>query len=130
MVENLVDICNLTQLLRTLLTCFAMQISTIRKVCENNICCKNGNLAGKFFIYLSILAQCAVVAPLEAFAIGLIGGALTIGCHELITRVLRVDDPVGSVSVHGVGGAWGVISFAIFAHSDFTEVGLIEEAGS
>ncbi|XP_075253265.1 ammonium transporter 2-like [Convolutriloba macropyga] len=85
----------------------------------------SGTLGG----LVSITSQCAVVAPLEAFAIGLIGGALTIGCHELITRVLRVDDPVGSVSVHGVGGAWGVISFAIFAHSDFTEVGLIEEAG-
>ena len=71
-----------------------------------------------------------MVAPVEAFAIGAIGGALTLASHELLTKVLKVDDPVGSVSVHGVGGAWGVISFAIFAHADFTEVGLIDDSGT
>merc|ERR1712226_526464 len=78
---------------------------------------------------VSITSQCALVAPLEAFVVGAVGGALVIGGHELITRVLKVDDPVGSVSVHGIGGLWGVISFAIFVHSDYTEVGLINDQG-
>ena len=76
-----------------------------------------------------ISAQCPIVAPLEAFFIGAVGGGLCIGAHEVITKLFKIDDPVGCVSVHGVGGIWGVISFAIFAHSDVTEVGLISEAG-
>jgi Amt family ammonium transporter len=34
---------------------------------------------------------------------------------EFVDRVLKVDDPVGAISVHGTNGLWGVISVGLFA---------------
>jgi len=47
--------------------------------------------------------------------IGLIGGVLVCVSVELCDRVLRVDDPVGAISVHGANGLWGGISVGQFA---------------
>jgi Amt family ammonium transporter len=70
----------------------------------------NGALAG----LVSITAPCATVSPLGALAIGLIGGVLVVFSVLFIDRVLKVDDPVGAVSVHGVCGAWGTLSCGLF----------------
>src|SRR5207244_7892228 len=47
--------------------------------------------------------------------IGFGAGVLVCLSVEFIERVLKVDDPVGAISVHGTNGLWGVISVGLFA---------------
>lgn len=70
----------------------------------------NGALAG----LVSITAPCDGVSPIGAILIGLIGGVLVVLSVIFIDRVLKVDDPVGAVSVHGVCGLWGTLSCGLF----------------
>lgn len=70
----------------------------------------NGALAG----LVSITAPCATVTAPSAIVIGLIGGVLVVVAVLFIEKVLKVDDPVGAVSVHGVCGAWGTLSCGLF----------------
>ncbi len=63
----------------------------------------NGALAG----LVAITAGCAYVAPAAAVLIGAAAGVLVIGSCLTVERVLRIDDPVGAISVHGVNGALG-----------------------
>lgn len=70
----------------------------------------NGCLAG----LVSITAPCASVSPLSAVAIGVVGGVLVVYSVLFIERTLKIDDPVGAVSVHGVCGAWGTLSVGLF----------------
>lgn len=71
----------------------------------------NGILAG----LVGITAGCDMVSPLGAVLIGLICGTLMIFSVELVDHVLKVDDPVGAVSVHGVCGFFGTILTGFFA---------------
>jgi len=75
----------------------------------------NGMLAG----LVAITAPCAFVAPWAAILIGLIAGVLVVGSVVFVERVLKVDDPVGAVSVHGVNGLWGMIALGIFADGTY-----------
>ncbi len=65
----------------------------------------NGALAG----LVAITAGCDVVSPGGAVIIGILAGILLIIGVEFIDKVLKVDDPVGAVSVHGLNGALGTI---------------------
>ncbi|SNR77108.1 ammonium transporter [Lutibacter flavus] len=71
----------------------------------------NGALAG----LVAITAGCAAVSPGGAFIIGLIGGSVVVFSIEFIDKKLKVDDPVGAVSVHGVCGAIGTLLVGVFA---------------
>ncbi|HTM51580.1 MAG TPA: ammonium transporter [Bryobacteraceae bacterium] len=71
----------------------------------------NGLLAG----LVAITAPCGFVNPVAAVIIGLIGGILVCLSVEFVDRVLKVDDPVGAISVHGANGLWGVIAVGLFA---------------
>ena len=71
----------------------------------------NGFLAG----LVAITAPCAFVNPVSATIIGAIAGVLVCVSVTFVERVMRVDDPVGAVSVHGACGLWGVISVGLFA---------------
>ncbi len=75
----------------------------------------NGALAG----LVSITAPCANVSPLSAIIIGLVGGILVVLAVLFIDQVLKIDDPVGAVSVHGVCGAWGTLSAGLFAQEAY-----------
>lgn len=75
----------------------------------------NGLLAG----LVAITAPCAYVAPWAAVLIGLVAGAFVVGSALLLDRVLKVDDPVGAVSVHGTCGAWGVLALGLFADGSY-----------
>jgi Amt family ammonium transporter len=75
----------------------------------------NGALAG----LVGITAGCANVSPLSAVIIGLIAGVIVVYSVLFIERVLKVDDPVGAVSVHGVVGAWGTLAAGIFDMGGF-----------
>ncbi|MCB0687406.1 MAG: ammonium transporter [Saprospiraceae bacterium] len=70
----------------------------------------NGALAG----LVSITAPCASVSTVSAAIIGLIGGIIVVYSALFIERKLKIDDPVGAVSVHGVCGAWGTLSIGLF----------------
>jgi Amt family ammonium transporter len=70
----------------------------------------NGALAG----LVSITAPCDAVTPIGAIVIGSVGGVLVVFSVLFIDRVLKVDDPVGAVSVHGVCGLWGTLSVGLF----------------
>ncbi|MDX2271978.1 MAG: ammonium transporter [Cyanobacteriota bacterium] len=76
----------------------------------------NGALAG----LVGITAGCWTVHPLGAIIIGGIGGVLVVFAVLFIENVLKIDDPVGASSVHGVGGVWGVLAAGIpfFAHAN------------
>ena len=71
----------------------------------------NGFLAG----LVAITAPCAFVNPVGAVLIGLLAGVLVCLSVSFVERVLKIDDPVGAVSVHGTCGIWGVISVGLFA---------------
>lgn len=71
----------------------------------------NGVLAG----LVGVTAGCAVVDNFGATAIGLICGVLVVVAIEFVDKKLKVDDPVGAVSVHGVCGAVGTILVGLFA---------------
>lgn len=70
----------------------------------------NGALAG----LVAITAPCDGVTPVGALIIGIIGGVLVVLSVLFIDHVLKVDDPVGAVSVHGVCGMWGTLSCGLF----------------
>jgi ammonium transporter, Amt family len=71
----------------------------------------NGLLAG----LVAITAPSGFVNTVGACIIGLIAGVLVCLSVEFIERKMKVDDPVGAISVHGTCGLWGVISVGLFA---------------
>jgi Amt family ammonium transporter len=81
----------------------------------------NGVLAG----LVGVTAGCAAVSPVGAAFIGLICGAVVVFAIEFIDKKLKVDDPVGAVSVHGVCGALGTLLVGVFA----TDGGLLYGGG-
>lgn len=74
----------------------------------------NGVLAG----LVAITAPCAFVSPSSAAIIGLLGGIVVVLSVLLLDRV-KVDDPVGAVSVHGVCGALGTLALGLFAQEGY-----------
>jgi Amt family ammonium transporter len=75
----------------------------------------NGMLAG----LVAITAPCAFVSPIGAAIIGVIAGVLVVGAIVFVERYLRVDDPVGAVSVHGINGVWGLLAVGLFADGSY-----------
>jgi len=74
----------------------------------------NGCLAG----LVAITAPCAWVEAWAAVVIGAIAGALVVG-GVYFWEAVKVDDPVGAVSVHGLCGVWGVLSVGLFADGTY-----------
>ena len=70
----------------------------------------NGALAG----LVAITAGCANVSPTSSVIIGLVAGVLVVLSVVFIDHKLKIDDPVGAVSVHGVCGAWGTLAAGLF----------------
>lgn len=81
----------------------------------------NGVLAG----LVGVTAGCAAVSTAGAFFIGLICGIAVVFSIEFIDKNLKIDDPVGAVSVHGVCGALGTLLVGVFA----TDGGLLYGGG-
>jgi Amt family ammonium transporter len=71
----------------------------------------NGTLAG----LVAITAPCAFVNSVSAVIIGGIAGVIVVVAAVFIERTMKIDDPVGAIAVHGVNGAWGVLSLGLFA---------------
>ncbi|MDP3789752.1 MAG: ammonium transporter [Candidatus Omnitrophota bacterium] len=75
----------------------------------------NGMLAG----LVAITAPCAFVNSVSACIIGLISGVLVVEAVYFVEGKLKLDDPVGAISVHGVNGAWGCIALGLFADGTY-----------
>ena len=71
----------------------------------------NGALAG----LVGITAGADVVSIWSACIIGLISGTLLVFGSSLIEKVMKIDDPVGAITVHGICGIWGTIAVGIFS---------------
>ena len=81
----------------------------------------NGALGG----LVGITAGCAYVDPWAAVVIGLLAGGIMIAGVWFIKSVVKADDPVGAVAVHGICGAWGVLAVGIFAAGNNGVTGLL-----
>lgn len=81
----------------------------------------NGALGG----LVAITAGCAVVSLWGAVAIGAIAGFVIVFAVEFVEKVLKIDDPVGAVSVHGLCGVTGTLLVGLFG----TEAGLFYGGG-
>ena len=99
----------------------AMYVTLIRTGKANVEMACNGSLAG----LVGITAGCAYVDPWGAVVIGLIAGVIMIFGVAFVKNTLKVDDPVGAVTVHGICGAWGVLAVAIFAAGNNGVEGLV-----
>lgn len=70
----------------------------------------NGSLAG----LVAVTAGCDVVSPYEAIIIGIIAGFVVVLAIEFIDKVMKVDDPVGAIGVHGCCGLLGTLLTGVF----------------
>lgn len=75
----------------------------------------NGMLAG----LVAITAPCAFVNSVTACIIGLIAGILVVESVYFVDGKLKIDDPVGAISVHGVNGLWGCLALGLFADGTY-----------
>jgi len=85
----------------------------------------NGALAG----LVAITAGPDTPSVLVATLIGAVGGILVVLSIVWLDRKLRIDDPVGAISVHGVVGLWGLLAVPL-TNSDVTFVGQLVGAGT
>lgn len=92
-------------------TCAVLIITWIRYKKPDVSMTLNGSLAG----LVAITAGCDLVTPAGAFFIGLFAGFTVVFAVEFIEKKLKVYDPVGAISVHGVCGALGTILTGFFA---------------
>ena len=82
----------------------------------------NGALAG----LVGVTAPCAYIPTWAAVVIGVVSGFIVMYGIKFNEWVLKVDDPVGAVAVHGYNGLWGLIAVGIFADGTYGGVsGLI-----
>ncbi|MDD5017035.1 MAG: ammonium transporter [Eubacteriales bacterium] len=78
----------------------------------------NGALGG----LVAITAGCASVSMWGAIAIGVIAGFVIVFGVEFVERKLKIDDPVGAISVHGLCGVAGTLSVGLFATAEVGEL--------
>ena len=85
----------------------------------------NAALAG----LVGITAGCDAVDPFGAAVIGLVCGLVIVLAVEFFDKVVRIDDPVGAISVHGVCGSLGTILTGLFATGGTTMKGVFYGGG-
>lgn len=88
----------------------------------NGVAAANGALAG----LVGITAGCAVVPPWAALIIGVLSGFVMMWGEKFVERTLKIDDPVGAITVHGITGFFGLLMVGVFADGTYGDVsGLI-----
>ncbi len=100
-----------TNLAAAVSTCVVLVITWIRYKKPDVSMCLNGSLAG----LVAITAGCDVVDPFGAFFIGLAAGVIVVASVEFFDKVVKIDDPVGAISVHGACGMFGTLAVGLFA---------------
>jgi Amt family ammonium transporter len=84
----------------------------------------NGAIAG----LVAITAPCAYVDNWAAAVIGLVAGGLMVTTVIAVDRI-RVDDPIGAIAGHGMGGIWGTLSCGLFATPALASANGVGQAG-
>jgi Amt family ammonium transporter len=74
----------------------------------------NGMLAG----LVAITSPCAFVSPVGAFIIGAVAGVLVVMSVFFFDKI-KIDDPVGAISVHGTNGVWGLLAVGLFSDGSY-----------
>ncbi len=113
-VEQAVEVSNVfmtTNIAAAVATVVTMIITWIRYKKPDVSMTLNGSLAG----LVAITAGCAAVDPWAAAIIGALAGFAIVFGVEFVDKVLKIDDPVGAVGVHGICGALGTICVGLFA---------------
>ncbi len=88
--------------------------------------CLNASLAG----LVAITAPCDVTDAFGACAIGLVAGLLVVFGVWFLDHIIHVDDPVGAVAVHCLGGIWGTVAVGLFATSSAPGYSIVDAAGN
>ena len=84
----------------------------------------NGALAG----LVAITAEPSLPPMILASFIGAVGGAIVVGSIVALDKFLKIDDPVGAISVHGVVGVWGILA-VLLSNPDATIGGQLAGIG-
>ena len=100
-----------TNLAAAVATVIAMVFTWIRYGKPDVSMTFNAALAG----LVAITAPCDCVTPVGAFFIGFVAGVLVVLSVEFFDKVVKIDDPVGAISVHMVNGIWGTIAVGLFS---------------
>ena len=103
----------------------ALYIQLVRTGQTDILMACNGALAG----LVGVTAPVAFVAPWGAVVIGAIAAPIMIGSVWAIENILKIDDPVGAISVHGTCGLWGILAVGIFANGNNGVEGLVAGNG-
>ena len=103
----------------------ALYITIIRTGQADILMACNGALAG----LVGITAPVAHVDPWAAVVIGAIAAPIMMGSVMFIENVLKIDDPVSAISVHGTCGLWGILAVGIFANGNNDVNGLVGGEG-
>ncbi len=56
--------------------------------------------------------------PWQSIVVGIIAGALVLVAIEIVEIRMKIDDPAASISVHGIGGIWGVLAVGILGSTN------------
>ncbi|MGN0392898.1 MAG: ammonium transporter [Bariatricus sp.] len=108
---NIGDIAMTTNLAAAAATLAALIVTWVRYGKPDVSMTFNGSLAG----LVAITAGCDCVSNVSAIIIGAIAGVLVVFSVEFFDKVVKIDDPVGAISVHGVCGAVGTLLTGIFS---------------
>lgn len=100
-----------TNLAAAVATCVTMVFTWVRYGKPDVSMTLNGALAG----LVAITAGCDCVSPAGAFFIGVVAGFLVVLSVEFFDNIVKIDDPVGAVSVHMANGIWGTIAVGLFS---------------
>lgn len=114
---NIGDIAMTTNLSAVCATLVTMMVTWLRYGKPDISMTLNGSLAG----LVAITAGCDVVSYPSAMLIGVIAGVLVVVVVEFLDKVLKVDDPVGAVAVHGGCGMVGTLLVGVFAKNSVLE---------
>jgi Amt family ammonium transporter len=77
---------------------------------------------GAIAALVAITAPCAFVAPWASIVIGFIAGVVMYATLAYVDRI-GVDDPLGAIAAHGMGGIWGTLSCGLFTTPDLAAIG-------
>ena len=115
-----------TNLAAAAATCTVMILTWIRYKKPDVSMTLNGTLAG----LVAITAGCDTVSPAFAAVIGILSGFAVVYGIEFVDKILKVDDPVGAVGVHGLNGALGTLCVGLFSDGAGTDsLGLFTGGG-
>lgn len=106
-----------TNLAAAVATCTVMILTWIRYKKPDVSMSLNGTLAG----LVAITAGCDTVSPAFSAVIGILAGFIVVFGIEFIDKILKVDDPVGAIGVHGLCGLSGTVFVGLFSDGSGTQ---------